>query len=152
MSYTFFTFSGFPDTIFFSLSFTHDIISLTKSTVTSKILFVCLKFLISAELIPIKVVSDTNPLFFLSLIASLKSLTIFLSNKFLISFKFPEAKFVIIDSYAILAPFRKSALAFSSKLFSLIFINSFSFVGKSWAKEVPIFSSWPVFYLKFLLI
>ena len=33
-------------------------------------------------------------------------------------FKSPDEKLVITDSYAIFAPFKKSAFAFSSKLFS----------------------------------
>ena len=66
----------------------------------------------SAEFIPIKVVSDFKPLFFLSLIASLNSLKTFLSNKFFIFLISPDEKFVTIDSYAIFAPFKNSFLAF----------------------------------------
>ena len=130
VSCTFLIFSGDPEIIFLFLSFTQDIISLTKSTVTANILFVWLKFFIFAEFIPIKVVSDINPLLFLSLIASPKLLIISLSNKFFISLIFPEAKLIIIDSYAIFAPFKKFALAFSSKLSSFMFLNSL-FFGKS---------------------
>ena len=42
----------------------------------------------------------------------------------------PDEKLVTMDSYAIFAPFKKSALALSSKLFSSIFSNSPFFVGK----------------------
>ena len=61
MSYTFLIFSGFPETIFLSLSLTHEIISLTKSTETSSVLLDSLWFFMSAELIPINVVSDVSP-------------------------------------------------------------------------------------------
>jgi len=57
VSYMVFIFSGFPETIFFSLSLIHVIISLTKSTVTWSALFIFLCSLISADLIPIKVIS-----------------------------------------------------------------------------------------------
>ena len=53
-------------------------------------------------------------MFFLSLIASLNSFKTFLSRRVLIFFNSPEEKLVTIVSYAILAPFKKSALAFSS--------------------------------------
>ena len=71
----------------------------------------------SAEFIPTKVVSDVKPLFFLSGIASIISLKTFLSSKLFTFFSSPDEKLVTIDSYAIFAPFKKSALAFSSKLF-----------------------------------
>ena len=90
--------SGFPDIIFLSLSFKQEIISLTKSTVTSKIVFLFWCSLIDAELIPINVVSEIWPFSFLSLIASLNWSYIFLSNNDLIFFKLPEAKLVIIVS------------------------------------------------------
>ena len=48
-------------------------------------------------------------------------------------FKFPEEKPFIIFSYAILAPFINSVLAFSSKFFSFIF-SSFFFNGNALGK------------------
>jgi len=58
VSYTFLIFWGSPDKILLSLSLMQEIISLTKSTVTSKILLIILCSLIEAELIPIKVVFE----------------------------------------------------------------------------------------------
>ena len=71
MSKTFLTLFVSPDKILLFLSFTQEIISLTKSTVTSKILLIFLCSLIEAELTPIKVVSDICPSFSLALTASL---------------------------------------------------------------------------------
>jgi hypothetical protein len=71
VSKTFLLFSGSPDIILLLLSLTQEIISLIKSTVTSSILLICSCSLIKAELIPIKIVLDIYPLFFLSLRASL---------------------------------------------------------------------------------
>ena len=98
VSYTFLIFLGSPDKILLSLSLMQEIISLTKSTVTSKMLLFVWYSLIEAELIPIKVVFEIYPLSFLSLIASLNWSKTFLSNKDLIFFKFPLAKLVIIVS------------------------------------------------------
>ena len=58
VSKTFLTFSGSPDKIFLFLSFMQEMISLTKSTVTSKKFPFFLCSLMVAELIPINVVSD----------------------------------------------------------------------------------------------
>ena len=58
VSYTFLIFLGSPDKILLSLSLIQEIISLAKSTVTSKILLIVLCSLIEAELIPIKVVFE----------------------------------------------------------------------------------------------
>ena len=68
-------------------------------------------------------------------------------KRFLMLFKFPEEKPVIIFSYAILAPFINSALAFSSKFFSFIFLSSF-FNGNSWGKFDDIFLSKVDFFPK----
>ena len=57
VSYIFLIFSGSPDTIFLSLSLMQVITSAIKSTVTFKILSIFLCSLISAEFIPIKVIS-----------------------------------------------------------------------------------------------
>ena len=57
VSYIFLIFSGSPETIFLSLSLIQVITSPTKLTVTCKKLFTFLCSFISAELIPIKVIS-----------------------------------------------------------------------------------------------
>ena len=71
VSYTVFIFSASPEIIFLSLSFIHVMISLTKSTVTSKLSSIFLCVLIAADLIPIKVISAKFPLLSLSERASL---------------------------------------------------------------------------------
>ena len=76
----------------------HVIISLMKLTLTSNKSLLWLCSLISAELIPIKVVSFLSSLVDLSLIASLNELYTSLFNKVLISLIFPLAKDVIIVS------------------------------------------------------
>ena len=57
VSYIFLIFSGSPDIIFLSLSLIQVITSAINSTVTFKILSIFLCSLITAELIPIKVIS-----------------------------------------------------------------------------------------------
>ena len=52
---------------------------------------------ISAEFIPIKVVSEIKPLLFLSFIELLNSVNIFLSNIFFMFLRSPEEKLVIIQ-------------------------------------------------------
>jgi hypothetical protein len=70
VSYIFFIFSGSPEITFLFLSFIQVITSLTKSTVTFKILSIFLCSLIFAELIPINVISAKWPLLLLSFKAS----------------------------------------------------------------------------------
>ena len=72
VSFTFLIFWGSPEIILFSLSFMQVIISLTKFTVTSKRSFFCSWSLISAELIPMNVVSFLIWFVDLSFSASLK--------------------------------------------------------------------------------
>ena len=94
------------------------ITSAIKSTVTFKILSTFLCSLISAEFMPINVISAKCPLEFLSFRASLNWLYIFLFNSGLlvVILLSLSLKSVIIVSYAILAPFKNSFCASSSKI------------------------------------
>ncbi len=99
------------------------IISLTKSTVTCITLSIFLCSFISADLIPINVISAKCPLRLLSFKALLNWSYICLLSKDLLAINLLSLslKSVIIVSYAILAPFKNSFCASLSK-FSFWFV------------------------------